>query len=82
MAVLRTTETELTVLASSTVHPDEGLYCVPDTPRSASGGLILCGMKAIEQQAEFLNWKIAPARLNTSQAGHTAPRVSGSGRHQ
>jgi hypothetical protein len=25
-------------------------------------------MKAIEQQAEFLNWKIAPARLNASQA--------------
>jgi hypothetical protein len=25
-------------------------------------------MKAIEQQAEFLSWKIAPARLNASQA--------------
>lgn len=25
-------------------------------------------MNAVEQQAEFLNWKIAPARLNASQA--------------
>jgi len=54
--------------ARSTVHPGEGLYCVCDTPRSASGGFILCGMNAVEQQAEFLNLKIAPARLNASQA--------------
>ncbi|MCX6927128.1 MAG: hypothetical protein NT154_28570 [Verrucomicrobia bacterium] len=68
VAVLRMTEALLTMPARSTVHPGEGLYCVCDTPRSASVGFILPGMNAVEQQAEFLNLKISPARLNASQA--------------
>ena len=42
--------------------------CVRDTPASACSPAILRAMNADEQQAEFMSWKIAPARLNATQA--------------
>jgi hypothetical protein len=50
------------------VHRGEGSARVCDTPLLAPDWPILPGMNADEQQAEFMSWKIAPARLNATQA--------------